>query len=188
MNKIRFLNIAVVLVLMVTCWSPAFAKTGLTSKQESTASAGTSISLTITNPLPKATTVTLTGTKAYAINVPKGATVTKTIDPGKYKYSYQGCLNKPKKGNLKVKGTAAALKITPCKMATWIWYNADDSKPASIRLKGWMNYSVTIGPGQVVSFSWVADNYQATLTACGKTYNDTLKVKGKKSWIIYACK
>ena len=176
------------LLLVVTSWTPALAKTNRVAELQSATAASTSITLTITNPLPKATTVTLTGTKAYTINVPQGATITKTIDPGKYKFSYQGCLNKAKKGSLKVKRATATLKIPPCKMATWIWYNEDDSKPATIRLRGWMNYSVTIGPGQVMSFSWVADKYQATLTACGKTYDGTWKVKGKKSWIIYACK
>lgn len=116
-----------------------------------------------------------------------GATITRSIDPGKYKYSYLGCLNKAKKGNLKIKGAAATLKIPACKMAAGFIFNADDSRPATIRLKGWVSYSVTVGPGQIKQFSWVADQYQYTLLACGKTYNCTLKVKGKKSLIIHAC-
>jgi hypothetical protein len=183
MKKTRYLIITLVLMLLVTSWSPELVTTGWAAP----ALASNPITLTITNPLPKATVVTLTGTKAYTISVPQGATITKTIEAGKYKYSYQGCLNKAKKGNLKVKGATAALKIAPCKMATWVWYNADDSRPATIRLKGWVNYSVSVGPGQVLSFSWVADTYQATFVACGETYNETWKVKGKKSWIIFAC-
>ncbi len=187
MKNLKFKALFVVLMFVVALPMPAMVTPGQAAELPDLASASGPITLTITNPLPKATTVILTGTKSYTISVPQGATITKTIDPGKYKYSYLGCLNKAKKGNLKVKGAIAALKIAPCKMATWIWYNADDSRSATIRLKGWVNYSVSVGPGQVLSFSWVADTYQATFVACGETYNETWKVKGKKSWIIFAC-
>jgi len=187
MKNLKLKTLLLVLVFVVALQAPAMVTPGRAAELPTSVSASGPVTLTITNPLPKATTVILTGTKPYTINVPQGATITKTIDPGKYKYSYQGCLNKAKKGNLKVKGATATLKIAPCKMATWTWYNADDSKPATIRLKGWVNYSVTVGPGQILSFSWVADKYQFTLVACGKTYNETLNVKGKKSWIVYAC-
>lgn len=188
MTKTRIVTIILLTAFVVAFQAPAMLTTTRAAELPATEAAVSSITLTITNPLPKATTVTLTGKKSYTINVQQGATITRTIDPGKYKFSYQGCLNKAKKGNLKVKKVTATLKIAPCKMATWIWYNADDSRPATIRLKGWVNYSVTVGPGQVLAFSWVADTYQATIVACGKTINETWKVKGKKSWIIYACK
>jgi hypothetical protein len=176
-----------VLVIAVALQAPAMVIPGQAAELATEASAKGPVTLTITNPLPKATTVILTGTKPYTINVPQGATITKTIDPGKYKYSYQGCLNKAKKGNLKVKGATATLKIAPCKMANWVFYNADDSTPYTLRLNGWVDYYVTVGPGQVLRFSWVTDTYQATEGWCGETDNFTLKVKGKKSWIIFAC-
>ena len=174
--------IFVVLVLVsfaAAFWVPA---------QTSLAAAAGPVTLTITNPLPKATTVTIDGARDYTIYVPKGATITKTIDAGKYKYSYLGCLNKPKKGNLKVKGSAAALKIPACKTATWVFFNEDATKPATISLQGWMTYNVTLPPRTLVTFNWVADKYQVTVRACGKTYNESWNVKGKKGWVIYACK
>jgi hypothetical protein len=188
MKHIKLLSILLVFVFVAAFQAPAMVPAARAAGTADLAAAGSPIALTITNPLPKATTVTLTGPKSYTFAVPKGATITKNIEAGKYKYSYQGCLNKAKKGNLKVKGTTAALKIPPCKMAIWSWYNEDDSKPATIKLSGWVSYSVTIGPGQVQTVSWVADTYQFTLTACGKTFNERVKVQGKKSWIIYACK
>ena len=188
MKNIKLFSVFLVFVFVVAFRAPALVTSGQAASPQSLAAADTSISLTITNPLPKATTVTLTGPKSYTINLPQGATVTKSIEPGKYKYSYLGCLNKAKKGNLKVKGATATLKIVPCKMATWSFYNADDSTPYTLSLKGWVSYSVTVGPGQVMIFSWVADAYQAVEKACGKTFNFTWKVNGKKSWIVYACK
>ena len=188
MKNLKLFSVFLVLVFVAAFLAPAMVTPVQAAGVPTMASASSSITLTIANPLPKATTVTLSGPKSYTINLPKGATINKTIDPGKYKYSYLGCLNKAKKGNLKVKGDTATLKIVPCKMAYWSWYNEDNTKPATIKLTGWVNYSVTIGPGQIQTFSWVADSYQFTLTACGKTISEKVKVQGKKSWIIYACK
>jgi hypothetical protein len=188
MTKTSFVTIFLLTAFVVAFQAPAMLTTTRAAELPAETAAGSPIALTITNPLPKATTVILSGAKAYTINVPQGATITKTIDPGKYKYSYQGCLNKAKKGNLKTKGATATLKIAPCKMATWVFYNADKSQPYTLRLNGWVDYNITVGPGQVLRFSFVADTYQATERACGETYNFTWKVNGKKSWIIYACK
>jgi len=187
MKNPKFISLFVVAAFLLAFRAPAMVTPGQAAELLTSASASAPVTLTITNPLPKATTVTLTGAKPYTINVPQGATITKTIDPGKYKYSYQGCLNKAKKGNLKVKGATAALKIAPCKMAMWSFYNSDKSHPYRLRLNGWVDYSVTVNPGQLVQFSWVTDNYQATENWCGKTYNFTWKVKGKKGWIINPC-
>ena len=187
MKTLRILSVLLALVLAFPAWAPAMANTGLAASSQSQAAAGTSITLTITNPMPKDTTVSLTGKKAYTIPVPKGATITKTLDAGQYKYSYKGCLNKPKKGNLKVQGGVANLKIQPCKMANWTFVNRDRSQPVTIKLKGWVNYSEYIGPGQTKTFAWVADTYQVSIVACGRTYKDNWKIKGKKAWEVYAC-
>ncbi len=187
MNKTRFVPVILALILLTATWSPEPGAIARAAAPDASAAANVPITLTITNPLPKATTVTLTGAKPYTFSIAQGATITKTIAPGKYKYVYMGCLNKAKKGNLKVKGAKADLKIPPCKMATWAFFNADKTHSYSLRLNGWVDYSVTIGPGQLLRFSWVADTYQATENWCGKTYNFTMKVKGKKSWIIKPC-
>ncbi len=187
MNKTRVLLVSLALILLATSWSPGAGASAWAAAPDAPALASVPITLKITNPLPKATTVTLSGTKPYTFNVPQGATITKTLAPGKYKFVYQGCLNKAKKGNLKVKGATAEIKITPCKMATWSFYNADDTHTFNLRLNGWVDYSVSIGPGQIKQCSWVADNYQATYNWCSKSYNATWKVKGKKSWVIRPC-
>lgn len=187
MNKSRFLLVTLALILLATSGLPGAGATVRAASPDATLLATVPITLTITNPLPKATTVTLTGTKPYTFNVPQGATITKTLEPGKYKYAYNGCLNKAKKGNLKVKAGKADLKIPACKMATWTFFNADDTHGFTLRLNGWVDYSVSIGPGQIKQVSWVADTYQATHNWCGKTDTFTWKVKGKKSWVIKPC-
>jgi hypothetical protein len=189
MKKYKLIPVLLALVLAFSTWMPALATSNVAANPASVnAAASGPINLTIKNPLPKATTVNLTGTKTYSIYVVAGGTVTKTIDAGKYKYSYAGCYGKAVKGNLQVKGTTSLLKIKPCKMANWSWTNPSSSSFVTIRLKGWVNYNVSISPGQTVKVSWVAGTYQITLKHCGKTYNDTLKVSGNKRWIFYPCK
>lgn len=187
MNRSKFVKIFLTIVFALSFQAPGIVTASRAAELPATAPAAAPITLTITNPLPKATTVSLSGTKSYTFYLPAGTTLTKTIDPGKYKFSYQGCLNKAKQGKLKVKKAGATLNIAACKMATWYFYNADDSMPYTLNLKGWMNYSITVNPHQALRFSWVADTYQAIGRACGKTYNFTLKVKGKKAWIVRAC-
>lgn len=187
MKHTRLLIKILITLSFVAFQGPGMVTPSLAAGAQANQAASAPIALTITNPLPKPTTITLTGPRSYTIYVPAGATITQNIDVGKYKFSFAGCLGKTKKGNLKVKKTAAVLKIPPCKMANWSFYNADNVMPATITLKGWMSYTVTVSPGQVMRFSWVADKYQATVRSCGDTYNFTWKVSGKKAWIIYAC-
>jgi hypothetical protein len=187
MKNTKLLMKILVLLSLVVFQVPGMAAPGLAAGEESSATATATIALTITNPLPKATTVTLSGPRSYTLYVPAGATITQNIDAGKYKYGYSGCLGKVKKGNLKLKKTTATLKIAACKMANWSFYNEDAATPVTITMKGWMNYSVNIGPRQRVRVSWVADKYQATMHACGEIHNFPWKVSGKKWWIIYAC-
>jgi len=94
MTKTRIVTIILLTAFVVAFQAPAMFTTTRAAELPATEAAVSSITLTITNPLPKATTVTLTGKKSYTINVQQGATITRTIDPGKYKFSYQGCLNK----------------------------------------------------------------------------------------------
>jgi hypothetical protein len=188
MKTLKVLTVLLALVLVFTAWAPAMAYTTSIASSQNQAAAGTSVNLTITNPTPKEITVTLTGKQKYTITVPKGATINKKLDAGQYKYSYKGCLNKPKKGNLKIQGGAATLKIAPCKMANWTFVNRDLSKPVTLKLKGWVSYSEYLGPGQTKTFAWVADTYDVSIAVCGKTYNETWKIKGNKAWEIYACK
>lgn len=189
MKKFKICAVFMTLVLVFSSWAPALATTSVNAVPQSADWAATGpVTLTITNPMPKATTVSLTGTKTYNIYVMAGATITKTIDPGKYKYSYPGCFDKVKKGNLNIKGTKAVLKIAQCKMAKWVWMNPSAGNYVTIRLKGWVNYNLTIAPGQIVKVSWVVGTYQVTLTHCGKTYHETWKVSGNRRFLFYPCK
>lgn len=188
MKKMRIFVVLLALVLVFSSWAPALATNAVNTNPQSAAAASTGpLTLTIKNPLPKATTVTLTGPKTYNIYVNAGATLTKTIDAGRYKYTYAGCFGKMQKGNLKVKGTTADLKITACKMANWRFTNFTSSY-VSIRMKGWVNYFVSIAPGQTVKVSWVSGTYQATLKFCGKSVDTAWKVSGNKGWYFPPCK
>ncbi len=188
MKKVGIFVWCLALILALSSWAPALATTNVAANPASADAAVTGpITLTINNPLPKATTVTLTGPKTYTIYVTKGATITRTIDAGKYKVSYAGCLGKPVKGNLKVKGIVATLNIKPCKMANWIWTNPKNSSYVTIRLNGWVSYNVSLAPGQTVRVSWVAGKYDVTFKHCGKTFNEKWNVSGKKSWIWLPC-
>jgi len=188
MKKFKVIPVLLALVLAFSSWVPALATDVVAASPENLVAATSGpITLTITNPMPKATTVTLTGTKSYNILVPKGATITKTIDAGKYKYTYAGCLGKLKKGSLKVKGTTAALKIAPCKMAKYGFFNTDKTHTYYVKLKGWVSYSESVGPGQIKIFSWVAGTYQVTETYCGHTNTFTVAVKGNRGILLRPC-
>jgi hypothetical protein len=143
--------------------------------------------LTITNPLPVSTTVTLSGTKNYSIYIAKGGKVERKIDAGKYKYTYNGCLGKKKTGNLKAKAGIATLAIPACKTATWTFTNFDKTKSASLALRGWVSYYETILPLQTKTVSWVVDDYETTIRECGFTYSFIWKVRGKKWWWFRPC-
>lgn len=175
--KRSVLAIFIVLALVLAAWAP----------EQTISAAATQMTLTITNPMPKGTTITLSGPRSYNISVGPGGSVSQLIDAGKYKYSYAGCLGKVKTGNLKSKGATASLAIPPCKMATWVFFNPDKSQPVTITLRGWVNYSETVGPGQIKAYSWVAGNYQMTIRRCGKSSTFPVNVKGKKSWVFYTC-
>lgn len=187
MKNMRLLIKVLSILSLMAFQLPGMVTPSLAAEPQASVAAAAPIALTITNPLPKPTTVTLTGNRSYTIYVAAGATITQNIDAGKYKFSYPGCLGKVKKGNLKLKKTTAMLKITPCKMANWSFRNADDTMPTTITLRGWVNYTAIIPPGQTMRYTWVADTYSAVVVACGETYNETWKVKGKKAWLIFAC-
>lgn len=72
MKKTDYLIISLVLMLVVSSWSPSLVATGWAAGQTAGKASGeaaptqasTLVTLTITNPLPKATTVTLTRAKS----------------------------------------------------------------------------------------------------------------------------
>ncbi len=185
MKRMDILGLMLVFVIAFTSFAPAPSSLVVTAVE---AASTTPINLTITNPLPKATTVTLDGTRSYTIYLPKGAIITKKLDAGKYKFTYNGCLGKKKTGNLKVKAGVSTLLIAACKTATWVFVNpSSHTQTVTISLRGWMSYNESIAPGQTKVFSWVVDTYEVTLKHCGTTYNETWRVKGKKGWVFRTC-
>jgi hypothetical protein len=182
MNKTHLLGLFLALSVVLTSLAPAPIAAGSLTYSQGPAAAtpATYITLTITNNMPKPTTLTLSGTAGYTIYLANGASTTRKIAPGRYKYDFAGCLGKVKKGNLKVKANVATLTIGACKVATILLINFDKSRSASVSLKGWMSYNESIGPRQSKIVSWVADNYAAKVRFCGFTFNMDLKVRGRK--------
>lgn len=170
MKKTSLLSISLVLLLVFTTWAPVFAQ-------------ATGVPLTIKNPLPKSTVVKLDGVKDYSFTVGAGQTVNKTIDEGKYKVKYEGCLGKQAKGTLKLKGGRYELNIKPCKMVKWTITNVSSTNFTS-ELKGWMSYRMTVGPGQSKTFELVAGPYTFK-NACGSSsWSGKVKVAGNRSWVM----
>jgi hypothetical protein len=178
MKKSTFFGLVMILMLVVSSWVPAEASQSTERVEAST------VGLTITNKMPKATTVNLTGASNYTIYVNTGATVTKNINGGAYKYSYAGCGGKIKKGALKIKGSTASLVIPACGMLTLTIVN-QTSQAFSWKLTGWMNYNINVGAGQTKTVQLVSGTYDGEMKVCGKTYTAKWKVgKGKKTWLI----
>ena len=169
MKKTTLLSVCMVLILAFATWAPSLAQTG--------------VPLTIKNPLPKSTVVMLDGVKDYTFTVGAGQTVNKTIEQGKYKVKYEGCLGKSTKGTLKLKGGKFELIIKPCKMAKWTIFNASSTIFTS-ELKGWMSYRLVVGPGQTKTFDLVAGAYQFK-NACGTdSWTGKVKVSSNKKWVM----
>jgi hypothetical protein len=182
MKKYTIFCLFILFALVVTSWAPAQATTVSPAKPAAVDAA--SAPLTITNNMPKATTVSLKGPKDYSFYVTQGATINKNIESGTYKYSYAGCGGKVKKGNLKAKKGVYALVIPACPSMTWTINNLS-SKPFSVKLTGWLNYNVYVAGGQSKSYTIVSAKYDATMTMCGTTASGTMKFgKGRTTWTI----
>jgi hypothetical protein len=64
------------------------------------AATGTNVPLVITNSMPKATVITLTGPSSLTVNVQPGQTLKKSIPKATYKSTYAGCTGKKMNYNL----------------------------------------------------------------------------------------
>jgi hypothetical protein len=169
MKKTPIVSLILVLILVIAAWAPV--------------EAADAVPLTITNPLPKSTVVTLDGAKDYTFNVGAGQTINKTIEKGNYKVKYQGCLGKLTTTNLKFKGGMYELKIKPCKTVKWVIVNPSSTTFTS-NLKGWMSYKISVGPGQTKTYTLVAGPYEFK-NACGsETWSGKTKVGANKTWVM----
>ena len=187
MKKIKVISLLVAVFVLLSAWVPATNSIYPAPNPNEAVAAGASIPLVITNSMPKATVVTIAGPTSYTINVAAGQTVNRMIPKAVYKFTYTGCLGVKKSGPLKMKAGQYLLPIKPCKMSTWTFYNMDDSVTYQFRLKGWMNYTGSVGPNQFKTFTFVADTYQATRYWCGKTLTSLWKMKGKRFMAVAPC-
>lgn len=178
MKKHPLLTLFVLLAILISAWTPAAAASSAPA-ESITATAG--VTLTITNPLPKATVVTLRGSNDYTFTVPANQAVTKTIEQGKYRYSYKGCLDKKAAGILSQKDGKYELDIPACKTITMRIINPHTANYTST-MTGWMNYTINVPAGTIKSFAIVAGPYQLDYTCSnGSTYRWSGKVKLSKN-------
>lgn len=149
------------------------------------AAASSGKTLTITNPLPKATTVTLSGAGDYTIVVSANQTKTKTIPQGSYRYKYLGCLDKTYSGILKYKDGSYTLDIPACKMVTVRIINPFFETYTST-MSGWMNYNITVKPRHIESFEVVAGVYylKYTCTPSNKGWEGKVRLKKNITWVM----
>ena len=187
MKKIKVISLLVAIFVLLSIWVPATNSIYPALNPREAAAAGTNVPLVITNPLPKATVVTLTGPTVMSINVAAGQTVNKSIPKASYKYAYSGCLGKKVMGPLKYKSGQYTIPIKPCKMATMTFLNLDSSHSYSLKMKGWMSYNTTVGPNQMKVVQFVADVYDITENICGNTYSARVKVSGKRLIVLRKC-
>jgi hypothetical protein len=174
MKKTTILTLLLALTLFLSAWTPAPA---------STESVTTGATLIITNPLPKATTVTLAGENNYTFNIQASQTKTFTIETGNYRYKYQGCLDKTYTGKLAYQNGKYELNIEPCKMITLKIINPFFDTYVS-EMKGWMNYQITVKPRHTETFSIVAGPYWLSYTCGDKGWEGKVKLRKDKLWVM----
>jgi hypothetical protein len=174
MKKTTILALFLMLTLVFSGWTPVAASPGTIEAVTAGTTAG--LPLTITNPMPKPTTVSLEGPQKYTIKVAAGATVNKTIDKGNYKYKYEGCGGKPTSGTLKQKAGAYTLSIKPCKITKWVLYNGTNATTYTLQLKGWMNYKFFVPPGNMKTVEIVAGTYDFTASCGSESWSGKVKV------------
>lgn len=174
MKKNTFLPLILLLSMLLSAWSPAPAAASAAASGET---------LTITNPIPKAVVVTLRGSKDYTFTVPANQTVVKTIDQGKYRYKYQGCLDKTYAGILADKNGKFVLDIKPCKMIRLSIFNPFFTDYTST-LKGWMDYQLDVRAGQWEDFQIVAGPYWLSYTCGTKHWEGKVRLQKNILWVM----
>ncbi len=181
MRKTKIIALFLILMTILSNWTPAAASS---DKAEANATGSSTATLTITNPLPKATTIFLVGPENYEFYIPAGQIRTKTIEKGTYHFKYIGCLDKVTSGVLKYEDGKYEIDVKACKMIKWVIFNPSLSRTFTGELKGWINYQMTANPRQMQTYQIVAGPYEFTYSCGEKEY--TLKVKPTKNkyWVM----
>jgi hypothetical protein len=91
MNKIKLACILTAVCVLLVAGFPATNSIYISPSPQAAAAAGTNVPLVITNPMPKSTVLTLTGSSNMTIYVGAGQTVNKSIPKAIYKFTYAGC-------------------------------------------------------------------------------------------------
>jgi hypothetical protein len=179
MKKTNLIALCLALTILLSAWTPAAVSTS----QALAAATTTAAALTITNPLPKATVVTLTGANNYTLYIQANQTKNFTLETGAYHYKYQGCLDKTFSGKLAYQDGKYVLNIEPCKMINLKIINPFFDKYVST-MKGWMNYQITVKPRTTKSFSVVAGPYWLSYTCGDKSWEGKVLLRKDKFWIM----
>ena len=180
MKKFPLLTLLLTLAVLGSTWTPVSAATG---QAMGIVTAATTATLNITNPLPKATVVTLAGTNDYTFTVPANQTIYKTIAKGSYRYKYTGCLNKKSSGILPYKDGVYELDITPCHMITLRIINPHLNDYKST-MRGWVNYDINVPARQIKSFNIVAGPYWLNYTCENDGWEGKVKLNKNITWVM----
>lgn len=176
MKKNTLITLLILFAIAASAWTPANAAA-------STTASSSGETLTITNPMPKATVVTLRGSADYTFTVPANQTITKTIPKGSYRYKYLGCQDKTFSGILPYKNGSYVLDIKPCKVINLHIFSPFATDYIST-LKGWMNYQLNVRAGQWETFNVVAGTYYLKYTCGTKSWEGKVRLQKNILWVM----
>jgi hypothetical protein len=180
MKKASILTGLFILAILFSAWTPVQASAA------SGSTAAGDIPLVITNPLPKGVTVTIKNKNtSLTYYIPTGGLRTKTLPKGKYRYQYQGCLDKKYSGVLPYKNGQYVLDIKLCKMIELTIYNPFFDTYRST-MQGWVNYEINLKPKQYKTFEVAAGNYylKYTCTPSNNNWEGKIRLKKDRFWVM----
>jgi hypothetical protein len=147
------------------------------------------VDLNLHNDTEETVKVTLTGPKNYSFDMVPGKIV-KTVEEGKYKYSYGACGEKFS-GEITVEDDEQWLVIEPCgAVAIYEKFVVDSHLDAvTLKLTGPSSYdlAVTLGTNKFISLQ--VGSYAYSYDACGGTWTGTVDItkNGKGRITLYSC-
>ena len=147
------------------------------------------VDLNVHNNTEETVKIVLTGPKNYSFDVVPGK-ILKTVEEGKYKYSYGACGEKLS-GEITVEDDNQWLVVEPCSAVGLFAKFVVDSHLDSVTLKltGPASYDLaaTLGSNKFISLQ--VGDYAYSYDACGGTWTGTLNIpkNGTGRITIYSC-